>query len=496
MTESRARVFAWGDLNAFFALMLDNLTNLVVLMGILSAPPFSFPADFLLARMVPGTALGVMVGDLIYTWMAVRLSRRTGRPATAMPLGLDTPSTIGVAVAVIGPVYLEAKDPMVAWQVGMATLVLIGLVKLLLSFFGDAIRRLVPQAGLLGSIAGVGVALLGFFPLAAVFRVPLVGMLALGITLYALMARLRLPAGLPGAAVAVLAGTALYYALGLGGALEGFAPPVFDARLTIPWPTLGFIDGMERALAYLPVAIPFGVLTIVGGINVNESARVAGDEYRTRDILLTEAVATILAGVCGGVAQSTPYIGHPAYKRMGARAGYTLATGLFVGLGGMFGLVSFITQALPLAAVAPVLIFIGQEIVAQAFEVCPRGHYRAVVLAMLPSIAYLVLTQPGAHEPAVIALGNGFILTAMLWGAFAAHLSDRRLLASAGFLALCGLLSLFGLIHSVRPDGGLYLPWREGSAMVWSLGGAYLLLAALAALASRFPPRLEGEDGA
>ena len=86
------------------------------------------------------------------------------------------------------------------------------------------------------------------------------------------------------------------------------------------------MEGMRIAVTqYLPMAVPFAILTVVGGINVTESARLAGDEYNTRDILLTEAVATLLAGVCGGVSQTTPYIGHPAYKAMGGRAAYTLA---------------------------------------------------------------------------------------------------------------------------------------------------------------------------
>ena len=74
-------------------------------------------------------------------------------------------------------------------------------------------------------------------------------------------------------------------------------------------------------MTYLPLLLPFGLLMVVGGINVSESARAAGDDYRTRDILLVEAVATLVAGVCGGVAQTTPYIGQPAYKH-GARSGY------------------------------------------------------------------------------------------------------------------------------------------------------------------------------
>src|SRR5690349_15009329 len=92
-----------GDLNAFFGLMLDNVTNLVFLAGILIFT-YGFPADVIYNKMFPGTALGVLVGDLIYTWMAFRLAKKTGNPnVTAMPLGLDAPSTIGIAFAVLGP---------------------------------------------------------------------------------------------------------------------------------------------------------------------------------------------------------------------------------------------------------------------------------------------------------------------------------------------------------------------------------------------------------
>jgi AGZA family xanthine/uracil permease-like MFS transporter len=482
--------FSSGDLNAFFGLMLDNVTNLVILTGILVS--VGFPAEFIFSHMIPGTALGVLVGDLAYTWMAFRLARRTGRSdVTAMPLGLDTPSTIGIAVAVLVPVYLQTGDPMVTWQVGMATMILIGLTKVVFSFAGGWIQRMVPQAGLLGSIAGVGVALLGFLPLVNLFSLPVVGLVAFGLVLYSLVAKLRLPGNLPGAAVAVLAGTAVYYGLGLSGLLgAGFLVPEFRFALTPPWPSLGFIDGLDRALAYLPVAIPFGLLTIIGGINVTESARVAGDDYNTRNILLVESIATLAAGLTGGVAQSTPYIGHPAYKAMGGRAGYTLATGVFIGLGGALGFVSSIVHLLPEAAVAPILIFVGLEIVAQTFSACPATHYPAIGLALLPSVADLVLIQwskilaglnafatlPGrlaAEFTVVLALGNGFILTAMLWGALGAHLADRKLGRAAVFVFVCAGLSLFGVIHSIDPHGRLYWPWAAADPLPWRIGAGY-----------------------
>ncbi len=94
-----------GDLNGFFGLVVDNLAVMAFLATVLVGV-FKFPADIVFTRMFPGTALGVLVGDLIYTWMAVRLGRRTGRTdVTAMPLGIDTPTTIGLALLVLGPAF-------------------------------------------------------------------------------------------------------------------------------------------------------------------------------------------------------------------------------------------------------------------------------------------------------------------------------------------------------------------------------------------------------
>lgn len=145
----------------------------------------------------------------------------------------------------------------------------------------------------------------------------------------------------------------------------------------------------------MPIAIPFGLLTVVGGINVTESARVAGDNYNTRSILLTEAAATLVAGFCGGVAQSTPYIGQPAYKRMGSRAGYTLLTGVFIGLGGILGYVSFFVELIPRAVLAPILIFVAMDIVVQSFQACPARHAPAVAFAFFPTIARLLSIKFG-----------------------------------------------------------------------------------------------------
>ncbi len=512
MTEQpqRVRWFVLGDVNGFFGLMFDNLTVLSFLAGILIFA-FGYPAEIVYTRMFPGTALGVLFGDLVYTVMAVRLSRRTGRPVTAMPLGLDTPSTIGMALVVLGPAFVSLKASgmsehdaaLMTWHIGMASMVLIGLIKLALSFSGAWLQRVIPQAGLLGSLAGIGLALIGFVPLVDIFGLPVVGVTALGLLLYNLVAKIDLPWRLPGVLVAVVAGTVIYYVLGPLGLLGATpAVPALDLRLALPIPTLAFVDGLVPALAYLPLAAPFAILTVIGGVNVTESARVAGDDFRTRDILLTEAFATLLAGVCGGVAQSTPYIGQPAYKGMGARAGYTILTGVFVGLGGMLGYVSLIVELIPRAVLAPILIFVALDIIVQAYLASPAPHAPAVAFAHFPTVARLLaikLSNPewvpterfsaalagvNGQIPellVIVALGNGFILTGMLWAAFLAELIDRRLRRSAFYLGVLAVLTFFGVIHSSSPDGSMYLPWRLGAAVAravpYQFTAAYVLLA-------------------
>ena len=404
MSKSSYQWAAPGDVNAFFGLMLDNIADLLLTVSLL-ALVFEFPTDFALQHMVPGTAIGVLVGDLLFFVMALRVAARTGtNTLTAMPLGLDTPSTFGMVFFVLGPAFLTAKQSMTVeqaavhtWHVGICAIFISGLFKFACAGASNWIRRVVPRAGLLGSLAGIALVLISFIPLLEVLHYPVVGLVALAVILTTLVARVPLPGRIPGALGALLVGGLIYYIMQGAGILGEVQPPELQARdalLPTGWLsvfTFEWLGALQDTMVYLPIVIPFALGTVIGGIDCTESAAAAGDDFNTNHVIGVEAFATLIASLCGGVIQTTPYIGHPAYKAMGGRAAYTLATALFVGSAGVFGYFGYLYLIIPKATVFPILIFVGLEITAQSFQATPRRHYSAIAIACVPAMAALVL---------------------------------------------------------------------------------------------------------
>ncbi|WP_201750109.1 permease [Tautonia marina] len=546
------RGYEWatrGDVNAFFGLMLDNVSGLIITTSLLVGV-FGFPTEFVLTRMIPGTALGVLVGDLVFTAMAFRLARRTGRSdVTAMPLGLDTPSIFGTSLLVVGPAFLIARDRGMelteaaehAWFIGISMLLASGLFKSLCAPMSGWIRRVVPRAGLLGSLMAIALVVISFLPLLKILGDPIPGLLALAVILVSLTARWRLPWNVPGALGAVLVGCVVYYGMRLAEGLFGLPTPLGGSGETFPAIAAGlplpmgawwtwFQSNWAEAFNYLAIALPLALATVVGGIDCTESAAAAGDDYPTGQIIFVEGLATLLAGGFGGVIQTTPYIGHPAYKAMGGRAAYTLATALFIGGAGMLGYFVWIFRLLPEVVVAPILIFIGLEITAQSFIATPKRHYPALALAVVPALAYLVnlLLKDVLFDPAlaeaglsfgslkesarqtigtVSMLAGGFILTSLLWATALARLIDGRLRSASLTFLIAGVLSLFGVIHSPLVSEKVMLPNQaidemklqeryEASRMQtpYHWAGAYAGIALVLAAIGRFGRPPETED--
>jgi AGZA family xanthine/uracil permease-like MFS transporter len=285
-------------------------------------------------------------------------------------------------------------------------------------------------------------------------------------------------------------------------ALPHEPPPIDPAIGLLPteWLTVfrfEWLGAMQESLHYLPIVIPFALATVVGGIDCTESAAAVGDEYDTGQVIGIEAFATLVASLCGGVIQSTPYIGHPAYKAMGGRAAYVLATALFVGSAGLLGYFGYLYVVIPKVTVYPILVFIGLEITAQSFHATPQRHYPAVALACLPALAQLglifiekagvslsTLPNPGfeAEFTTLRILANGFVVTSLIWASALAAIIDRRLWRAASLLLLAAGFTLFGVMHSPEPGSPMFLPWQitpEVQRHVFSYAVGYAVVAVI-----------------
>ncbi len=514
MKNLRYQWAASGDINAFFGLMLDNIAGLILALVILK-DVFKFPVDFAIRYMVPGTTIGVLVGDLMYFVLAFLLARRNGRNnVTAMPLGLDTPSTIGMVFFVLGPAFAgemkKTQDPIaaatLAWHIGIWSIIITGLIKLVLSFGSNWAQKYFPRAGLLGSLAAIALGIIAFTQLEKMMSNPIAGFTSLAVVLVSLIGKNKLPFRIPGALAAVGIGTLLWHLMqisdrSLETQLLATTPEVLEV-VWFPkeWLTVfdfAWVGAFPATMEYLPYIIPFAITTVIGGIDCAESAASAGDQYSTRSIISVEALATIAAGLCGGVIQTTPYIGHPAYKFMGARAAYTLATALFVGAAGVFGFFGLLFQWIPEAAVLPILVFVGIEITAQSFQATPRRHYAALAFACMPAFAKLVMIFLGQflevmdfermppHLSSLLlylsVLAGGFIISSLLWSSALAEVIDRRFNRATIYLLIAAVLTAFGVIHSPIPGDKMFWPWQLADStqirVVVELIVSYLLMA-------------------
>jgi AGZA family xanthine/uracil permease-like MFS transporter len=165
------------------------------------------------------------------------------------------------------------------------------------------------------------------------------------------------------------------------------------------------------------------------------------------------------------------YIGHPGWKAMGGRIGYSAATGVMVIILSWFGIISLMTALVPVVAISPILLYIGMLIGSQAFQETPRRHAPAVVIALFPSLAawgklqidnslgaisniHLVtpemiakMSQVGIMYHGLSVLGGGSILAGVILGATTTFIIDRNFTKAAGFAAAGGVLTFLGLMH-------------------------------------------------
>ena len=504
--------FVRGDVDGFFALALDNLVQLLLIDG-LCRFVLGFPAELVNGRILPGVAISLVIGNVFYGWQARRLMQQTGRDdICALPYGINTVSLFAHVFLVMLPAKFAAQaagaaDPAaVAWQAGLVACLGSGLVELAGAFFAEPLRRATPRAALLSTLAGIA---LGFISLGFLFRTfahPLVGFLTLAIVLLVFFGGVKFRGGVPGGVIAVALGTAVAWATGL--APVG-AQPTWSG-LALPQPWVGdLIAGVAAGslVSYISVILPMGLFNVVGSLQNIESAEAAGDSFPTAPSLAVNGVGTIAAALFGSCFPTTIYIGHPGWKALGSRAGYSILNGLFMALVCVTGTLGYLAWAVPIEAGMAIVIWIGLIIAAQAFQATPSKHAPAVVVGLLPGLAaWGVLMAKGglraagmgppgpSFSPELIAkfqasdlymvggfaLEQGFIFTSIIWAALTVAIIERKFSVSALWALAGAALCAVGLMHSYQfTPGDVVVKLAFAGPWVWG----YLAVAALMFLA-------------
>jgi adenine/guanine/hypoxanthine permease len=475
--DGRVRWWVPGDWNAFFGLFTNVLLNVIVLTG-LALGVVQLPDDIVFGRILPALGIALPIGNLYYAYLAWRLAKREGRgTVTAMPYGPSVPHMFIVVFLIMLPIYLQTNDPILAWQAGLAWAFIIGVIVLLGIFVGPTIRRYTPRAAMLGTLAGISIAFISMRPVFQMWEVPWIAFVALGIILISWTANVRLPGGLPGGLAAVVVGTVMAWIavlLGWSGYMEPSAVGESLAQFGLRLPVLSndVLIGLGDIWPLLATAIPLGVYNFTEAMNNVESAAAAGDNYNLRHILAADGIGAIAGAALGSPFPPAVYIGHPGWKAVGGRIGYSFATGIVIAAVSFLGLTALLLAVIPLVAILPILLFIGLVIGAQAFQASPSRHAPAVVLAIVPNIAAWGQTQVdgalAAAATSAAALGydklmgtgvvyhgmelvaGGAVLAGLVLGAIAAFIIDRQF-RWAGIYALAGaILAFFGFIHGVQ----------------------------------------------
>ncbi|MFD2740062.1 xanthine/uracil/vitamin C permease [Sulfitobacter aestuarii] len=498
------RLFARSDYSAFWALFTDNLVNLMVLSGVCQFV-FQMPAEIVYGRIVPGAAIAIIAGVAVYALMAKRIAEKTGRDVTALPYGISTPVMFVYLFGVIGPIYWATQDALLAWQVGIGAGFMGGIVAALGAIVGPFLKRVTPRAGMLGTLCGIALVFIGAVPLSQIFENPIIGFASLVIILWGLIGRFRLPFNIPAGLLAIGVGTFCAILIGQSS-LEidgiGFYPPL---------PYLGdMIAGVQYLFAnpeLFLVLVPVQIYNFIETMNNVESAEAAGDHYPVAVCQVTDGVGTMIGAVFGSPFPTTVYIGHPAYKRLEAHAGYIIGVAGVIAFAAFFGFLAFINGLIPVAAAAPVLVFVSVSLITNTAFSVRTEHMAAVAIAIMPHVSSFLVTKwgslhnalrssgveglpalgdpqltaamlmEGAHYDGHLALAQGAILTGLIWGAIVAGVIDARFRNAAGFAFAAAAMSSLGIIHAAS----LQLPQLDGITLGYLITGSFLFLYPLVA---------------
>src|SRR5215813_6470325 len=502
MSDTKPAIWTRGDWNAFFGFGTNILVNLLTLSGLLRFV-LKMPEQLVFGRILPATGMMLFLSTVYYAWLAYQLAKRTGRTdVCALPSGVSVPHMFVVTFVIMLPITLKTNDPIKGWEAGLVWVFFQSFILMIGGFIAPYIRKITPRAALLGTLAGVSITFISMRPALEMYMTPIIGIVCFAIIMVSWFGGYKYPKGIPAGLVAIAAGMLIawgsnLFGLGYGGlSIEKLTGAFANFGFSVPVPAVDHVfSGFEFLGIILVTAIPFGIYDLVEAMDNVESAEAAGDAFPTTQVLTADGVVSLIGCLMGNPFINAVYIGHPGWKAMGGRIGYSAATGLMVIVLACCGLVALLLSLIPEVAISPILLYIGMLIGAQAFQETPSEHAPAVVLALVPHLAAWLKTlmdgalsaagtsahaigldklqQVGVLYHGLEVLGGGAILSGLILAAIAAFVINRDFLAAAAFAGAGAVLSFFGFMHGeavgVAVTPAVAVAYGLLSALLWTL---------------------------
>ena len=340
--------FTKGDVGGLTYMITNNIVNYIIIIATLEG--FGWPSEIIFGRVIPGLSIGLMCGGLYYAWMARKLSAKLERPdVTALPSGISTPAMFVILFGVISPIHYAIGDPETEWGAAMAACFIGGFVEFLGGFIGPWVKKHLPRAALLGTVAGIGFIWMATQGVFDVFGDPVVGLPILAVAMLGLFAGYLFPKKISPFMVAIVGG--IVYAICLGRTTFDFTQVGF--YFPNPVNTIqSLVNGFAYVAPYLTVVIPVEIYNFIETMDNVESANAAGDPYNVREAQFADGCCTMISSLFGGVVPNTVWLGHPGLKKTNAGAAYSWISGVVLGLAGIFGLFTVLDDLVPPAVVA------------------------------------------------------------------------------------------------------------------------------------------------
>jgi adenine/guanine/hypoxanthine permease len=514
-SEFKPALWTAGDWNAFFGFGTNILVNMLVLTGLLRFV-LKMPDSLVFGRILPALGLMMCLSTFYYAWLAYRLAQKTGRTdVCALPSGVSVPHMFIVTFVIMLPITLKTGDPIKGWSAGLVWVFFQSFILMIGGFIAPYVRKITPRAALLGTLAGVSVTFIAMRPALEMYMTPQIGLICFAIILVSWFGGVKYLKGIPAGLVAIAAGMLIawgsnLFGLGIGGlSVKGLSDAFANFGFSVPLPAVGQVfSGFEFLGIILVTAIPFGIYDLVEAMDNVESAEAAGDEYPTTRVLTADGVVSLIGCLMGNPFINAVYIGHPGWKAMGGRIGYSAATGIMVVLLSWFGIISVMLALVPVVAISPILLYIGMLIGAQAFQTTPIKHAPAIVVALTPHLAawaklqvdtMMVATvsaaqavgglapeKAGAVKAAAVAslpqqgvlyhglevMGGGSIIAGLILGAIGVFIIERDFVKASAFSLAGAVLTYFGFMHGEAVGVGGGLGVTPGVALAYAVVAA------------------------